>query len=190
MSDLVDDEDRIIGCSPRSLCHGDPSRVHRAVHVLVFNGRGEVLLQKRSVDKQIQPGRWDSSVGGHLEPGEGYREAAVREMGEELGIVDVPLTFLYRSRLRNEVESENIETFLACHEGPFAFSEREISSVRFWSSDEVSKSLGRGILTPNFEDEWHWFLDWCRRYTASQDRPLGVCAGDSFPDLFTDLQEG
>ena len=64
--DIVDDEDRVIGQAPRSQCHGDPRLVHRVAHVLVFNSRGELLLQKRSVTKDIQPGKWDTSVGGHL----------------------------------------------------------------------------------------------------------------------------
>ena len=83
--DRVDDQDRVIGTASRSACHADPNLIHRAVHVLVFNGQGELLLQLRSLSKDIQPGKWDTSVGGHLDPGEDYRAAAVREMGEELG---------------------------------------------------------------------------------------------------------
>jgi len=187
LSDLVDDEDRVLGSCLRDLCHGDPSRIHRAVHVLIFNRRGDVLLQKRAEDKQIQPGRWDSSVGGHLEAGEGYREAAMREMEEELCVSGVPLTFLYRSRIRNAVESENVETFLAHHDGPFVFPRSEISTVRFWSADEVDETLGRGVLTPNFEDEWRMLRDWSRRYASGQVSPPGLCAGAAFPDLLARL---
>jgi len=75
-------------------CHGNPALVHRAVHVLVVNAAGELLLQKRSARKDIQPGKWDTSVGGHLEPGESYFAAALREMREELGLSGLPLTFL------------------------------------------------------------------------------------------------
>ncbi len=84
--DIVDENDRVICQAPRSVCHGDPSLIHRVAHVLVFNRRGQLLLQKRSRSKDIQPGRWDTSVGGHLDPGEDYLEAAYREMREELGI--------------------------------------------------------------------------------------------------------
>src|SRR5512139_2732025 len=109
--DIVDDDDRVIGTAPRSACHGNPALVHRAVHVLVVNGTGELLLQKRSPRKDIQPGKWDTSVGGHLEPGETYHAAALREMAEELGLTGLPLTFLYHSKIRNEIEAENIATY-------------------------------------------------------------------------------
>jgi len=185
--DIVDDNDQVIGTAPRSECHGNPALVHRAAHVLVFNRAGQLLLQKRSPYKDIQPGRWDTSVGGHLDPGENYLEAAVREMGEELGLSGLPLTFLYHSKIRNEVESENIATYLTCHEGPFDFSRREIDEVRFWPPFEIDQSLGSGIFTPNFEEEWQMFQQFGRRYVSERDSGPGLCAGDSFPDLFRTL---
>ena len=78
--EIVDDNDLVIGTAPRRECHGNPALVHRAAHVLVFNRAGQLLLQKRSASKDIQPGKWDTSVGGHLDPGENYLTAAVREM--------------------------------------------------------------------------------------------------------------
>jgi len=68
--DLVNDDDKVIGQALRSACHGDPGLIHRAVHVLVFNSSGALLLQKRAPGKYIQPGKWDTSVGGHLALGE------------------------------------------------------------------------------------------------------------------------
>jgi isopentenyldiphosphate isomerase len=186
--DIVDEQDRVIGQAPRSKCHGDPSLVHRVAHVLVFNPGGDLLLQKRSMSKDIQPGRWDTSVGGHLDPGESYLEAARREMEEELGVKGVPLTFLYHSKIRNEIESENVATYLTVYDGPIRFSPDEIDSVRFWRRDEIESALGRGVFTPNFEEEWGSFKDWSRRYpTAASDRKIAFCAGDTFPDLVKEL---
>jgi isopentenyldiphosphate isomerase len=87
--DNVDEQDQVIGQAPRSECHGNPALVHRVAHVLVFDRSDRLLLQKRSMTKDIQPGRWDTSVGGHLDPGESYLEAACREMREELGVEGV-----------------------------------------------------------------------------------------------------
>ena len=185
--DIVDDSDRVIGTAPRRECHGNPALVHRAAHVLVFNRAGHLLLQKRSPFKDIQPGKWDTSVGGHLDPGENYLEAAVREMYEELGLSGLPLTFLYHSKIRNEIESENIATYLTCFDGPFTHSQREIDEIRFWTPGTIDQSLGSGIFTPNFEEEWRLFNEFGRRYVTERQGGLKLCAGDSFPDLFQTL---
>lgn len=165
--DIVDEEDRVIGQAPRSRCHGDPSLIHRVAHVLVFDGADRLLLQKRAMTKDIQPGRWDTSVGGHLDPGESYLSAARREMEEELGIHDVSLTFLYHSRIRNEIESENVATYLVHYDGDVHFCREEIEAVRFWSMVEIEASLGSGVFTPNFEEEWSLYKGWSRSGLAT-----------------------
>ncbi|PLX79192.1 MAG: NUDIX hydrolase [Desulfuromonas sp.] len=187
--EIVDANDEVIGRAPRSECHGNPELVHRVAHVLVFSRRGDLLLQKRAASKDIQPGKWDTSVGGHLDPGEDYRQAAVREMQEELGIENVPLTFLYKSTIRNETESENVATFLTCFDGPINFCRTEISETRFWSATEIERHLGQGLFTPNFEEEWQMWCDWQRRYLSGDDERLGVCSGDTFPDLFQRIED-
>jgi isopentenyl-diphosphate delta-isomerase type 1 len=185
--DIVDDDDRVIGTAPRSDCHGNPSLVHRAVHVLVVGRSGRLLLQKRSASKDIQPGKWDTSVGGHLEPGESYHAAALREMREELGLEGLPLTFLYRSKIRNAIESENISTFLTRFDGEVVFDTREIDAVRYWSEEEISAALGNGVFTPNFEDEWVTYCAFRQHYQPERANGPGLCAGDSLPDLVRTL---
>ena len=185
--DIVDDDDRVIGTAARSACHGNPALVHRAVHVLVINAAGELLLQKRSAHKDIQPGKWDTSVGGHLEPGESYFAAALREMHEELGLCGLPLTFLYRSQIRNEVESENIATYLTRWDGPVEWAAHEIDEVRYWPAGEIEAALGQGVCTPNFEEEWAMYQTFRRRYQTERASGLGLCAGDSFPDIVRGL---
>jgi isopentenyldiphosphate isomerase len=154
---VTDDDGFVIGPVPRSRVHGNPALVHRSVHILVVGG-GRLLLQKRSMHKDTQPGRWDTSVGGHVGFGQSYEEAARREAEEELGIVPGSLEFLYTSRIRNEVESENIHTYLHLSEGPFRPEPGEIDELRFWSRAEIDQALGRGVFTPNFEEEYALFL--------------------------------
>ena len=84
--DLVDDDDRVIGRATRNEVHGNPKLLHRVVHVLVFDSLGRLYLQKRADDKDVQPGKWDTSVGGHVDAGEDRETAALRELSEELGI--------------------------------------------------------------------------------------------------------
>ena len=158
--EIVNERGEVIGTAPRERCHGDPGLVHRAAHVLVFNSKGELLLQLRSKDKDIQPGKWDTSVGGHLAVGETYEQAAVREMKEELGIEGVEMKHLYDYPLRNEVESENIRSFMAVYDGRVRFQEEEIDAVLFWRMDEVKSALGTGVFTPNFEQEFGMYEAW------------------------------
>ncbi|MBN2451410.1 MAG: NUDIX domain-containing protein [Lentisphaeria bacterium] len=152
--EIVDEQDRVIGRAPRRLCHGNPALVHRTAHVVVFAPDGRMLLQKRGRRKDIQPGKWDTAVGGHLAVGESYEEAARREMHEEIGVEPtLPLTFLFDCRIRNEVESENVRVFSLIHPGPFAPLADEIEELRFWSAEEVRTALGTGQFTPNLERE-------------------------------------
>ena len=158
--EIVDDDDQVIGLRPRSECHGNPALVHRVAHVLVFNAAGDLLLQKRSVHKDVQPGKWDTSVGGHVDPGENYLQAAYREMEEELGIRGLELKTLYPSKIRNDFESENVMTYLVVYDGKICFNRTEIDAVRFWTPSEINTALGSGILTPNFEEEWQLWLEY------------------------------
>jgi len=185
--EIVDGNDLVIGEALRRECHGNPRLVHRVAHVLVIDGQQRLLLQKRSRRKDIQPGKWDTSVGGHLDPGEDYLAAAGREMLEELGIA-VPLTFLYYSQIRNEIEAENVATYLGYYGGEVNFSRSEIDEVRFWTADEIDASLGSGKLTPNFEEEWSRFKQWQRHYPAGSGA-CGLCGGESLPDLVPQLQQ-
>ncbi len=153
--EIVDEQDRVIGRAPRSECHGNPALVHRTAHVVVFAGDGRLLLQKRAAGKDIQPGKWDTAVGGHLDPGETYEQAAVREAREELGLelAGHPLVRLFDSRIRNAVESENVRVFGIVHEGPFQPAASEIDELRWWTREALEAALGSGVLTPNLETE-------------------------------------
>jgi len=127
--------------------------------VMVLSPGGLLLLQRRSLAKDTQPGKWDTSVGGHVGFGQSYEEAGRRETEEELGIVPGDMVFLYPSRIRNAVESENIHSYLWISGGPFNPSPEEIDEIRFWSRAEIESALGSGIFTPNFEEEFSLFLN-------------------------------
>lgn len=145
---------RVIGRSTRGECHGNPALVHAVARVHVWDRQGRLLLQLRSDSKDIQPGKWDTAVGGHLLPGEEAATAARREMQEELGVAPDRLVFLHRFQMRSPVETEWVTTFAARHEGPFAPHPSEIADLRFWTRAEIAAALGTGRLTPAFEDEF------------------------------------
>jgi len=121
--------------------------------VLVFDGKGRLLLQKRSRKKDLGPGLWDVSVGGHVRPGEGDEEAARRETREELGIEASGLVPLHGYVFRGRRESEYVVAFRMTHGGPFFPDPDEVEELRFESLEEIRRDLGRGRYTENFETE-------------------------------------
>lgn len=156
--DLINEKGDVIGQALRTECHGNPKLLHRAVHVIIFHpDTGDILLQKRNMLKDIQPGKWDTAVGGHLNLGEDYLTAAVREMGEELQLPSAtPLEYLFDSQIRNEIESENIQVFAAKHPGPFAFQKEEIDTVRFFDTEALRQLVKTPeSMTPNLLKELH-----------------------------------
>jgi isopentenyldiphosphate isomerase len=158
--DIVDEQNRVIDRALRSDCHGNPSLIHRAVHVMIFNSAGALLLQLRGRNKKIQPGKWDTSVGGHLASGETYEDGAKREIEEEMGIREHALTHMYDYIWRSEIETEYVRTFHMIHDGAFFIQVDEIEEARFWSREEIEAGPGKGVFTPNFEEEWRRYLDW------------------------------
>jgi isopentenyl-diphosphate delta-isomerase type 1 len=156
--EIVDTEGMVIGLAERAELHHDPSLIHRVVHVLVFNQKGELLLQKRSPKKDVAPGKWDTSVGGHVTPGEEITAAARREMEEELGISGCELKYLYRYLFSNHRESELVDTFSCVCEGGINFNEDEIDAVAFWEIEKIKDTLGTGAFSGHFEKEIRTYL--------------------------------
>jgi len=156
--DIVDQNGEVIGTALRSKCHGNPALIHRTVHIVVFHPDGRILLQKRNEDKDIQPGKWDTAVGGHIDSGENHETAVVRELAEELGVSAnfADLKFLMDTKIRNEVESENVRVFSLIHPGPFNFQIEEIQEVKFWDTCELRKTIDEtpDIFTPNLIEEF------------------------------------
>lgn len=158
MLEVVDREGTVVGLARRSELHGDPSLTHRVVHVLVFNNKGEILLQKRSLMKDVAPGKWDTSVGGHVNPGEDVLGAATREMAEELGISEVKLDFLYTHLFSDNTESELVSSYSCVYSGEINFDRDEITEVGFWDFERIRENLGKDIFSRHFEEEISTFF--------------------------------
>src|SRR5882672_5256457 len=117
--DVVNDRDEVIGREIRAKVH-QLGLKHRAVHVLVFNRRGELFLQKRSMKKDTFPGAWDSSASGHLDAGEEYDACAVREVREELGLtLATTPDKLFKLSASPETGEEHVWVYRHQAEGPF-----------------------------------------------------------------------
>lgn len=153
--DVVDDRDQPLRTELRTVVH-QQNLLHRAVHILVFNELGELLLQKRSAWKDREPGKWDSSAAGHLEPGESYANAAVRETDEELGIRP-PLEPLGKISACPNTGWEFVEIFRTRHDGPFILPPAEIEDAAFFPLPIISDWITARPqdFAPGFREIWN-----------------------------------
>ena len=136
--DVVNERDEVVGQRPRSEVHR-LGLMHRAVHVLVFNRRGEVFLQKRSMTKDRQPGLWDSSASGHLDTGEAYDACAMREVREEIGLaLQSPPRRLFKLAASDMTDQEHVWIYRCEAEGPFTLHPEEIERGGWFTAEEVT----------------------------------------------------
>ena len=149
---VVDLSGNVIGKATRGECHGGSMLLHPVVHLHLFNSRGELYLQRRPMWKDIQPGRWDTAVGGHVDFGESVEEALRREVREELGITDFTPERVAVYLFHSERERELVYVHRAVYDGPVCPSE-ELDGGRFWALREIVEHFGKGVFTPNFEGE-------------------------------------
>ena len=150
---IVNTEGEVVGSATREECHAGTFLLHPVVHLHIFNSAGELYLQKRLMTKKIQPGKWDTAVGGHVDYGEKIEDALLRETHEELGVRDFTPDFLMRYEFRSQVEAELVYIYKCVYDGDFNLDPLEVDEGRFWSLDEIKKSIGKGLFTPNFESE-------------------------------------
>lgn len=156
---VVDEDGRQIALAPRRICHDGKSKLlHPVVHLHLFDHKGNLYLQKRASTKDLLPGCWDTSVGGHVNPGEAVEEALKRETLEELGL----RSFEYRFNKKYVWESARERELVFSYSGRSSESPvadpGEIDEGRFWTVEEIRSKLGSGVFTPNFEHEFLFIL--------------------------------
>ena len=154
--DVVNERDEVVGQASRAQVHS-LGLMHRAVHVLIYNSRGEVFLQKRSMSKDKSPGLWDSSASGHVDRGEDYDACAVREVYEELGLILTgPPRQLFKLAACVETDQEHVRVYRAEAQGPFRLHPEEIDCGEWVAPDEVRDRIQRHPqnFSPAFRYLW------------------------------------
>lgn len=155
MFPIVDEEGNILSAATRGECHSGSKLLHPVVHLHLFNSKGELYLQKRPQWKDIQPGKWDTAVGGHIDLGEHVEQALLREVREELGITALTSSpvLIAKYVFESTRERELVFVHRTVYDGEVSPSE-ELDSGRFWTIAEIKEHIGKSIFTPNFESEY------------------------------------
>lgn len=151
---IVDEAGTVVGAATRGECHSGSKLLHPVVHLHVFNSRGDIFLQRRPDWKDIQPGKWDTAVGGHVDYGETPDEALLREVREELGMTEFIPEFVDKYVFESKRERELVYVNRTTYDGEIHPSAEELDGGRFWTMQEIREAIGKGILTPNFESEF------------------------------------
>jgi isopentenyldiphosphate isomerase/intracellular septation protein A len=151
---VVDETGKVIGKAPRSACHSGQKILHPVVHLHVMNPRKHLFLQKRPETKLIQPGKWDTAVGGHIAFGEDVRTALQREAYEEIGLKEFTAKPIGNYVFESEVEREMVYSFLTYDYKGIHLHSDEVNEGKFWGRKQIEANLGKGVFTPNFEMEF------------------------------------
>lgn len=154
MFPVVDPSGLVEGIASRQYCHSGSKVLHPVVHLHIVDRFGRLYLQKRSMKKDIQPGKWDTAVGGHVDFGETLLEALFRESSEELGFREFNPVYIESYVFESEIEKELVNVYAAV--GSFTLSPDmdEVDEGRYWDIKDIEENLGKSQMTPNFEQEF------------------------------------
>lgn len=151
---VVESSGLVIGRATRNYCHSGAKPLHPVIHIHIIDRFSRIYLQKRSMRKDIQPGKWDTAVGGHVSYGEGILEAVYREAFEELGFTDFNPIHLETYQFESEIECEQVNVFAAVGSYDLQPDLDEVDEGRWWELADIDANLGKGVFTPNFESEF------------------------------------
>ena len=151
---IVEPNGIVIARSARSYCHGGAKPLHPVVHLHIIDRYSRIYLQKRPLTKRIQPGKWDTAVGGHVSYGELLLEALFRETSEEVGLTSFNPIHLLTYEFESEVEKELVNVYAAVGSYELSPNPHELADGRWWELEEIDGNIGKGVFTPNFESEF------------------------------------
>ena len=151
---VIDANGIVIGRSTRQYCHSGAKPLHPVIHIHIIDRLSRIYLQKRSMNKDIQPGKWDTAVGGHVAYGESILEAVYREASEELGLTDFNPIRIETYEFESPIEREMVSVFAAVGSYELHPDMDEVDEGRWWDIADIDASIGKEVFTPNFESEF------------------------------------
>ena len=151
---VVDEDGNVTGSISRRHAHDGTKILHPVVHLHLFNSEGQLFLQERPQWKDIQPGKWDTATGGHVDYGEEITDALTREVREELGVTDFTPEYLGKYIFESKRERELVYVFETVYDGEVHPATEELAGGAFFSPSAIKERIGTGFFTPNFEEEY------------------------------------
>ena len=145
---IVDEHNKVLGAVPRREMRAK-NLPHRSTYILVFNAQGELYVQKRTMTKDVFPGYYDPAAGGVVLAGESYEQGAVRELAEEMGIRDVPLTWLFDFYFADERTRVWGGAFSCVYDGKVILQEEEVEDVARMTIAEILRRAETEPFTPD-----------------------------------------
>lgn len=151
---VVDEDGNVTGSISRRHAHDGTKILHPVVHLHLFNSEGQLFLQERPQWKDIQPGKWDTATGGHVDYGEEVTDALTREVREELGVTGFTPEYLGKYIFESKRERELVYVYKTVYDGEVCPNPDELAGGRFFSRNEILEKIGKEFFTPNFEEEY------------------------------------
>ena len=159
MVPVVEESGLVIGQTTRQSAHSGTKLMHPVIHLHIINRDGCLYIQKRSMKKDLLPGCWDTAVGGHVDYGESLEEALYREASEELWFRDFNPLFLKSYVWESAREKELVNVFATVGNFTLRPDNDEVTEGRYWNMSDIESDLGKGLFTPNFEQEFKSIKD-------------------------------
>ena len=151
---VVEPTGLVVARSSREYCHSGAKPLHPVVHLHIIDRFSRIYLQKRPMSKFIQPGKWDTAVGGHVAYGEMLLEALYRESYEELRFIEFNPVHLVTYEFESDIEKELICVYAAVGSFELKPDPDELDGGAWWELEDIDANIGKGIFTPNFESEF------------------------------------
>ena len=154
--DMVDEDDNVIGKGTYEEV-AEKGKIFRSANILVFNSKGQLLVHKRNRNLRTFPGMWDTKLGGIVDSGESYEEAARRELKEEAGIENAELQLLFPLKYRTPKYKNNRMVYTCVYDGKLKLQEEEVEEAKFVTVDEARRMKG---LSPSAIAVLEKYLKW------------------------------
>ena len=151
---IVDEEGKLLGKASRKQCHADPKLMYPVVRLHIFNPEGKILLQRRSLKSDIEPGKWDAAVAGHVHYGEDIEAALKRECAEEINI-DIKEFQLINKRVFNaETSTALMFVFLSVVEEIPRANKNEVEEIDFFTISEIQPLISNNKASIGLAQEY------------------------------------